>query len=87
MKVERAERMGRAAHTKGAHTMTITKTTTAELAQTLPLLAADLEARGFVSQTVAQSNKAACMWLETAKGGKVLAYGSRALFLRLNKTN
>ena len=62
------------------------KTTTAELAQTLPLLAADLEARGFISQTVAQSDHAACMWLETAKGGKVLAYGSRALFNRLNKS-
>ena len=66
--------------------MQITKTTTSELAQTFPLLAADLEARGFVSQTVAQSDRAACMWLETAKGGKVLAYGSRALFLRLNKS-
>jgi len=62
------------------------KTITAELAQTLPLLAADLEARGFISQTVAQSDRAACMWLETAKGGKVLAYGSRALFNRLNKS-
>jgi len=86
MKVERAERIGRAANKQGAHTMQITKTTTAELAQTLPLLAADLEARGFVSQTVAQSDHAACMWLETAKGGKVLAYGSRALFNRLNKS-
>ena len=67
--------------------MQITKTTTAELAQTLPHYAADLEAHGYTVQVVAQSKRAICMWLETPKGGKSLSYGSRALFLRLNKTN
>ena len=66
--------------------MQITKQTTAEIAKTYPRVAADLEARGVSLQVVAQSDRAVCMWYENAKGGKSLAYGSRALFNRLNKS-
>lgn len=65
--------------------MTIERTTVEAMRAQYPRLSADLAARGFAASVVCKSPRAACIWYETVKGGRVLAYGSKALFERAGR--
>ena len=67
--------------------MTIERTTVEAMRADCPNLSADMAARGFVASVMCISPRAACMWYETASGGRVLAYGSKALFERAGRAS
>lgn len=67
----------------------VLRTPTSEMTRLHPLLAADLEARGFVASVSVLNAQATARFLayESASGSLVLAYGSRSLFDRFTSEN
>jgi hypothetical protein len=61
------------------------RVTVEEMANELPHLAKDMKERGFVASVSCVSPRTLCMWYETVKGGRVLVYGSKALFERAGR--